>query len=291
MAFSFVILVILILSSCENGITNPGGNPSGNANKPDYSIYLISSDGALKYLYDEDNNVATKVSMIPSTFTGKAIDAGSFIVVPTTDGYQKLSYDLKDEGSVDLGFSPKILVLYDGTIDAVAESTMLFNGTVVGFDDTINDAKPGPDGLYVAAGKKIYTLPGKNPTMAQWTEPITAIAVDDTASIYMGVNGKVLIKDLGEVGVNGTVKKLILKDDYLYALTDTGYIYKIDVNDPNDFKGCSANITDFFVVDDKIFYVSDFEKKFGVYDIDSCKPNVLKNITEKKLIGILVKEE
>ena len=285
MAFSFVILVILILSSCENGITNPNENPS----EPDYSIYVISSDRTLKYLYDEDSNVATKTLTISSTFTGKAIDAESFIAVPTNGGYQKLSYDLESEGIENLGFNPRILVLYDEAIDAVAESTMLFNGTVVEFDETINDVKPGPDGLYVAAGKKAYTLPGKHQTMAQWTEPITAIAVDDTASIYMGVNGEVLTS-FGNVEVNGTVKKLVLKNDYLYALTDTGYIYKIDVN-TNDVKSCSANITDFTVVDDKIFYVSDLSDTFGVYDMDSCSSVFSKDIPGKELTGILVKEE
>ncbi|GEM_PF-4693725 len=278
---------IFFLTSCENGVTNPIENPS----EPDYSIYLISSDGVSKYMYDEDSGVATKVISIPSSPVGKAIDADDSIAVPVKGGYQKLSFDLENEGVVDLGFDPRMIVLYDGTIDAVAESTMLFNGTVVEFDETINDAKPGPDGLYVASGKIIYTLPGKNLTMAQWTEPITAIAVDDTGSIYMGVNGKVLIKELGEVSVNGTVKNLVLKDDYLYALTDMGYIYKIDVNDIKDVKSCSANITDFFVIDDKIFYVSNFNGTFGVYDIDSCNSNILENISGEELIGILAKEE
>ncbi len=280
------VLVILVLSSCENGIVNPNGNSS----KPDYSIYVISSDGALKYLYDEDSSVATKVFTISSTFTGKAINAGSFIAVPTEHGYQKLSFDLEDEGNIDLGFSPRILVLYDGTINAVAESTMLFSGTVVEFEDTINDAKPGPDGLYVAAGERVYTLPGKNPTMAQWTEPITAIAVDDTASIYIGINGAVLTS-VGNVNVDGIVKKLILKEGYLYALTDAGNIYRIDVSDTNDVRSCSANITDFFITDDKIFYVSDLTDTFGVYNIDSCSSAFSKDIPGKELIGILVKEE
>ncbi len=279
------MLAILILSSCESGVVSPAENPS----KPDYSIYLIRSNEISKYLYDEDSSAATKVSTMPSSFTGRAIDAASFIAVPTTDGYEKLSWDLKDEGSVDLGFNPRMLVLYDGTIDAVAESTMLFDGTVVEFDETINDVKPGPDGLYVAAGKRIYTLPGKNSTMAGSTQTIFAIAVDNTGSIYMGVNGEILTS-LGNVEVDGTVKKLILSGDYLYALTDAGSIYRIDVNDISDVKRCGSNVSDFVVLDDKIFYVSDFEKKFGVYDVDSCE-GFSKDVTGNKILGILVKEE
>ncbi len=283
--FLFVALVVAVLSSCENEVVISPENSS----KPDYSIYLIRSDGISKYIYDEDSLVATEVLTISSSYTGRAINAGSFIAIPTMNGYQKLSWDLKDEGSVGLGFSPRMIVLYDGTIDTVAESTMLFNGTVVEFDDTINDAKSGPDGLYVAAGKRIYTLPGKNPTMAGSTQTIFAIAVDNTGSIYMGVNGKVLTS-LGNVNVNGIVKKLVLKDDYLYALTDMGYIYRIGVNDISDAKRCGSNVSDFTVIDDKIFYVSDFEKKFGVYDTDSCE-GFSKNITGNKFLGILVKEE
>ncbi len=257
---------------------------------PRVSIYISTSSEIMKYSYDEDTSEASILAATSSSFIGKPVIYGDDVLVPTNDGYLMMSGDLSESTNVDLGFSPRMLVPYNDEVAAVAESSILFEGTIVEFDDPIGDVKPGPDGLYVASGKKVFTLPGKVPAMSQATQTISAIAVDYTASVYIGVSGAVLTY-LGSVPVDGDVKKMVLNNYYLYVLTNIGNIYRIDVNDIDDVKGCSANISDFSILGDKIFYVSNFDRTFGVYDIDSCEEVYPKTIPGVTFLGIVTKGE
>ncbi len=269
---SLIAILSFLLVSCYYDNVPP------NNEKKILTVY-VSSKNALR-TFDFDGETLEPLGEATGNFSGAPVVDGDEIIVPDESGYTIFSTDLEISTPVEIGFEVKKVLTYDDEEIPVGATSLKAFGKTFDFE-SISDACIGPDGIYVASGKDVYRITEEgSEVVVESSSDIISIAVDEAGKVYYGTE-----EGISEFGINGKIVQMEYVEGELYVLTED-HIYEVDPL-TSDKKGCSTNFSGFHVHKGLVFFVYDFGKTFGVFDMNGCKVIDFNNLEEKP-IGINV---
>ena len=267
-----LVAAAVVLVSCNFDYTSPPFQEN-------LVIVYVSSRNAVKS-FKFDGETFEFLDEATGNFSGAPVVKGDEIIVPDESGYTVFSTDLEVSTPIDVGFEVKKVLIYDGEEIPVGATSLKAFGKTFDFE-SISDACIGPDGIYVASGRYVYRITDEESEVVfESSSDILSVSVDDAGTVYHGTE-----EGVTKLGITGKVVQMEYVDGKLYVLTED-HIYEVDTL-TSDKKGCSANFSSFHVHKGLVFFVYDFEKTFGVFDMDGCEIVDFDNLEEKP-IGINV---
>jgi hypothetical protein len=282
--------LVLFLSSCFFSFSPTDGSEE---EKVDY-IYLTTDSSVI--LADFDGLQLEELKSKEATPNGAPVIFSDSVVAPDASGYTVFSTNLEDSTRVETRYSVKKIIVYSDEIVPVGDSTISAFGTEIYFENGISDAYPSFDGVYVASEKEIFRInsEGEKKFETEISTPIRTFILDGLGNYYIGTDEGLIIKlavaeteESTEIRI-GRINKIVKTSEMIYVLTDDA-LYFIEPANFEIESSCVVNISDFQVIDDKLFYVSNFMSTYGVLDLFSCSKIAEKNIPNP--IGIDVRGE